>query len=201
MKLALLDYGSGNIFSLKTSFERCDIMIDVITSLDEINNHSGLLLPGVGSFDPAMININKCSSNSLEFITQGKIPILGICLGMEIFFENSQEGSQEGLGVMGGRVLLLSKKGKIPHMGWNNLIIKKSGRLLEGVENDSYVYFTHSYTAHTDDSSLIMAVTNYNDEIPAVVENDNFFGTQFHPEKSSRIGMQMIKNFIKVCKQ
>lgn len=201
MKLAILDYGSGNIFSLKTSFERCDIIIDVITSLDEINNHSGLLLPGVGSFDPAMININKCSSNSLELITHGKIPILGICLGMEIFFESSQEGSQMGLGVMNGKVILLPKEGKIPHMGWNNLIIKKSGRLLEGVENNSYVYFTHSYTAHADDSSQIMAVAKYNNEIPAVVEKDNFFGTQFHPEKSSKNGMQMIENFIKVCKQ
>ena len=201
VKVAIFDYGAGNIFSLKNSFERVGADVEVITNLDDSNNFSGLLLPGVGNFDPAIKSISKISKNEFKEYVNDDIPVLGICLGMEMFFEKSEEGKEKGLSVMDGEVIVLPKTMKVPHMGWNNLEIKKTGKILEGVENNSWVYFVHSYRVKPKSNSLIMAESDYGIKVPAVVEQKNFFGTQFHPEKSGSVGKIMIKNFLNECKK
>jgi len=200
VKVAIFDYGAGNIFSLKNSLEKVGATVDIITNFDNPNEYSGLLLPGVGNFDPAMNSIRDFSKTQfLDYV--GNVPVLGICLGMEMFFEKSEEGKEKGLGVMDGEVIILPNSMKVPHMGWNNLEIIQPGKLLEGVENGSWVYFVHSYRVKPNSNDIITAESDYGIKVPAVVEQDNFFGTQFHPEKSSSVGKIMIKNFLDVCKK
>ena len=200
-KVALFDYGAGNIFSLKNSFEKAGAYVEVITSFDNQNNFSGLLLPGVGNFDPAIKSISNISKIKFKDYVNDDIPVLGICLGMEMFFEKSEEGQEKGLSVMDGEVIVLPNSMKVPHMGWNNLEIKKPGKLLEGVKNNSWVYFVHSYRVKPKHENLITAESDYGIKVPAVVEKDNFFGTQFHPEKSGNVGKIMIENFLNLCKK
>jgi len=201
VSVAIFDYGAGNIFSLKNSLEKAGASVDVITNFDKFNEYSGLLLPGVGNFDPAIKSITEFSKTAFKDFTKDTIPILGICLGMEMFFEKSEEGKEKGLGIMDGEVIVLPPSMKVPHMGWNNLEIKKPGKILEGVENGSWVYFVHSYRVKPNSNDVITAESDYGIKVPAVVEQDNFFGTQFHPEKSGSVGQVMIKNFLDVCKK
>jgi glutamine amidotransferase len=201
VKVAIFDYGAGNIFSLKNSFEKAGATVDVITNFDKPNNYSGLLLPGVGNFDPAMKSITKFSKTGFKDFVGDTTPVLGICLGMEMFFEKSQEGNEIGLDVIDGEVIVLPSTMKVPHMGWNDLEIKKSGVILDGIENNSWVYFVHSFRAKPNSDDVITAESDYGIKVPAVVEKDNFFGTQFHPEKSGKVGKIMIDNFLDVCKK
>ncbi len=200
VKVAIFDYGAGNIFSLKSSLEKNDAQVDVITDLNYSNNYSGLLLPGVGNFDPAIHSLNS-SKKAFADVVKNQIPVFGICLGMEMFFEKSEEGKESGLGVLEGDVILLPNKFKIPHMGWNNLQIKKPSKLLEGVKEGSWVYFVHSYRANPKNPDIVKADSDYGISVPAVIESGPLFGTQFHPEKSSKIGSIMIKNFLRECKK
>ena len=197
--VAIFDYGAGNIFSLKTSLEKNGANVDVITSFDQTKNYDGLLLPGVGNFDPAIRSIRDYSSIDFKNFVKNEIPVLGICLGMEMFFKQSQEGKEKGLDVMNGEVVLLPNDMKIPHMGWNSLEITKDSKILEGVDNNSWVYFVHSYRAKPVSDDIIVANADYGIKVPAVVEDKLFFGTQFHPEKSGKVGSHMIKNFLRVC--
>jgi len=197
--VAIFDYGAGNIFSLKTSLEKNGANVDVITSFDQSKEYDGLLLPGVGNFDPAIRSIRDYSALGFHDFVKDKIPVLGICLGMEMFFQQSQEGKESGLDVMSGEVVLLPDTMKIPHMGWNNLEITNDSKILEGIDNNSWVYFVHSYRAKPNDEKIIVANADYGIKVPAVVENGLFFGTQFHPEKSGKTGSLMIKNFLRVC--
>ena len=201
VSVAIFDYGAGNIFSLKNSLEKAGASVDVITNFDKSNEYSGLLLPGVGNFDPAIKSITEFSKTGFKDFTKDAIPVLGICLGMEMFFEKSEEGKEKGLGIMDGEVIVLPPSLKVPHMGWNDLEIKKPGKILEGVENGSWVYFVHSYRVKPNSNDVITAESDYGIKVPAVVEQDNFFGTQFHPEKSGSVGQNMIKNFLDVCKK
>ena len=200
VSVAIFDYGAGNIFSLKNSLEKVGATVDVITTFDNENTYSGLLLPGVGNFDPAMNSIKNFSKIKFkEYV--GNMPVLGICLGMEMFFEKSEEGKEKGLKVIDGEVIVLPSSMKVPHMGWNNLEIKKPGKILEGVEDGSWAYFVHSYRVKPESNNVITAESDYGIKVPAVVEQDNFYGTQFHPEKSSTVGKTMLKNFLKECKK
>jgi len=201
VKVAIFDYGAGNIFSLKNSLEKNNAQVDVITSFDKTNSYSGLLLPGVGNFDPAIKSIRDYSKTDFVDFVGNDMPVLGICLGMEMFFEKSEEGKEKGLEIIDGEVIILPPSMKVPHMGWNDLEIKKPGKLLEGVDNGSWVYFVHSYRVKPNSIDVITAESDYGVKVPAVVEQDNFFGTQFHPEKSSSAGKIMIKNFLDVCKK
>ena len=197
-RIAIFDYGAGNIFSLRHSLERAGAQVDVITDFEGPNIYSGLLLPGVGHFDPAIKSIGSLDK-FVKYV--GGMPVLGICLGMEIFFETSQEGKEAGLGVMGGDVAVLPQTLKVPHMGWNSLELVRPCRLLDGVKDKSWVYFVHSYMARPNPTSVVVAESDYDIRVPAVVEQDNLFGTQFHPEKSGAVGHQMIENFLDVCKR
>ena len=198
--VAIFDYGAGNIFSLKNSLEKVGASVDVITTFDDPNVYSGLLLPGVGNFDPAMNSIRDHSKVKFRDYV-GSMPVLGICLGMEMFFEKSEEGKEKGLDVIGGEVIVLPPSLKVPHMGWNDLEIKKPGKILEGVEDGSWAYFVHSYRVKPNSNDVITAESDYGIKVPAVVESKNFFGTQFHPEKSSKVGKIMLENFLKECKK
>lgn len=200
VKVAIFDYGAGNIFSLKSSLEKNGAEVDVITSLNHTNNYSALLLPGVGNFDPA---INSLTSSKRAFvdIVKNQMPVLGICLGMEMFFEKSEEGKASGLGVLEGEVILLPNKFKIPHMGWNDLQIKKPSKLLDGVKEGSWVYFVHSYRVKPKNMEIVKADSDYGISVPAVIESGSLFGTQFHPEKSGKVGSIMINNFLRECKK
>ena len=200
VKVAIFDYGAGNIFSLKNSLEKAGSTVDVITNFDSANNYSGLILPGVGNFDPALKSIRDYSRTDFKDYVNNKIPVLGICLGMEMFFEKSEEGKEKGLGIIDGEVVLLPNTMKVPHMGWNNLEIKKSSKILQGVEDDSWVYFVHSYMAKPKTQEVIIADSDYGIKIPAVIERGIFYGTQFHPEKSGKVGFIMINNFLRECK-
>ena len=200
VSVAIFDYGAGNIFSLKNSLEKVGATVDVITTFDNENTYSGVLLPGVGNFDPAMNSIRNFSKIQFkEYV--GDIPVLGICLGMEMFFEKSEEGKEKGLNVIDGEVIILPPSMKVPHMGWNNLEIKKPGKILEGVEDGSWAYFVHSYRVKPNSNDIITAESDYGIKVPAVVEQDNFYGTQFHPEKSSTVGKKMLENFLRECKK
>ena len=201
VSVAIFDYGAGNIFSLKTSLEKNGASVDVITSFDQAKNFAGILLPGVGNFDPAIRSIRDYSAIQFKDFVKDKIPVLGICLGMEMFFGKSEEGKEKGLDVLNGEVVLLPNDMKIPHMGWNSLQIKKQSKILNGVDDGSWVYFVHSYRAKPLNEQIVMADADYGINIPAVVEKGIYFGTQFHPEKSGKVGSLMIKNFLRECKQ
>ena len=204
-KIAIFDYGVGNLFSLKSAFERNEaksVVVDIIYDLKDLSRFDGLVLPGVGNFDPAIRSMDG-SAGHLDIAIDNCLPVLGICLGMEVLFDKSEEGTLHGLKILDGEVVMLPKgKVKIPHMGWNNLkIIKGPSKLLNGVKDDSWVYFVHSYRAVPKDQRMVVATSNYGVTIPAVIEKGNLIGVQFHPEKSGSIGALMIKNFIKLCKE
>jgi glutamine amidotransferase len=201
VNVAIFDYGAGNIFSLKNSLEKAGATVDVITTFDKPNHYSGLLLPGVGNFDPAIKSIHEHSKIEFKEYVKDNTPVLGICLGMEMFFEKSEEGQEKGLSIIDGEVIEIPSSMKIPHMGWNNLEIKKPGLILEGVDDGSWVYFVHSFRVKPVSNDVITAESDYGIKVPAVVEKNNFFGTQFHPEKSGEVGSIMIQNFLEECKK
>ncbi|HEY9398529.1 MAG TPA: imidazole glycerol phosphate synthase subunit HisH [Nitrososphaeraceae archaeon] len=202
-KIAIFDFGAGNLFSLHQSLLRNGAhTVDIIRTLKKLENYDGLVLPGVGNFDSAISSIKK-DAVSLNASVDSGMPILGICLGLEMLFNKSEEGILDGLKLLEGDVLMLPKKKvKVPQIGWNNLrIIKRESNLLKGVPQDSWVYFVHSYHIEPEDQNLIAAITDYGSKLPVVIERFNLFGTQFHPEKSGKIGAQIMKNFIKICEK
>jgi glutamine amidotransferase len=199
-QIAIFDYGAGNLFSLKSALERNGAeSVEIIYDLKDLEKFDGLVLPGVGNFDPAIRSM-KGSAQLLAKALDSGMPVMGICLGMEMLFDRSEEGELEGLKILDGDVVLLPKsKVKIPHMGWNNLQIKGDSRLLKGVRDNSWVYFVHSYRTAPKERKLVVASTDYGGSVPAVIERDNLIGVQFHPEKSGDVGAIMIKNFIEMC--
>jgi imidazole glycerol-phosphate synthase subunit HisH len=201
-KIAIFDYGAGNIFSLKSALERNGAeSVDIIYDLKEPPKFDGLVLPGVGNFDPAIRSIED-SASYLDKAIDNCMPLLGICLGMEILFNKSEEGKLDGLKILNGEVIMLPKgKVKVPHMGWNNLKIRAQSKMLKGVKDQSWVYFVHSYKTVPKDLKLVVATSDYGVSIPAMIERNNLIGVQFHPEKSGDVGALMIKNFIKLCKK
>ena len=200
-KLAIFDYGAGNLFSLESSMRKNGAkQVSIIKDMDTVDEFDGLVLPGVGNFDPAIISLEPFK-RALEKASVTGTPILGICLGMEMFLERSEEGKLNGLKLLKGYVKMLDKKKvKVPHIGWNNLnITNRSSKLLSGVQNESWVYFVHSYRIVSQEKEITMASTEYGTVFPVVIEKGNVFGTQFHPEKSGVIGEKIIRNFIGVC--
>jgi len=202
-KIAIFDFGAGNIFNLHQSLLSNGAQkVNIIRSLNELQDYDGLVLPGVGNFDAAISSMQKDSALLNAAVDKG-MPILGICLGLEMLFDKSEEGVLEGLKVLDGDVLMLPKmKVKVPHIGWNNLrIVNTESNLLKGIPQDSWVYFVHSYHIEPQDEKLIAAVTDYGSKLPVVIERSNLFGTQFHPEKSGKVGAQIMKNFINICEK
>jgi len=201
-KIAIFDYGSGNLFSLRSALERNGAKsVEIIHNMRELPKYDGVVLPGVGNFDPAIPSMADSAQYLKRAIDEG-MPVMGICLGMEMLFNRSEEGKLEGLNILEGEVVMLPKtKVKIPHMGWNNLEIEKNGdnKILKGIKNGSWVYFVHSYLTAPKERKIIVATSDYGVSVPAVIERGNLIGVQFHPEKSGDTGSQMIENFIELC--
>ena len=194
--IIIINYGSGNLKSIKNGFSK--IGKDVIISNDiyQIEKADTLILPGVGAFGNAMEQLQKYKDLILDHINSGK-PFLGVCLGQQILFTKSEESEGvKGLDVLKGEVVRFGEGLKIPHMGWNNLEIKKECVLFEDIGNE-YMYFVHSYYVKPEDENIIAATTNYGIDFPAAICKDNVFATQFHPEKSGEIGLKILKNFVK----
>lgn len=198
--VAIIDYDAGNIRSVEKAVQFLGEEAAITRDREQILNSSHVILPGVGAFGDAMEKIRQYGlEETIHQVVKKGIPFLGICLGQQIMFEKSEEApGVKGLGLLEGEIVKIPKNDglKIPHMGWNNLSIKKGAKLFEGVPDDSYVYFVHSYYLKASDPDIVAASTEYSEVIHASVEKGNVFACQFHPEKSSTVGLQILKNFI-----
>ncbi|WML35251.1 imidazole glycerol phosphate synthase subunit HisH [Clostridium sp. OS1-26] len=201
-KISIVDYGMGNLRSVEKAFEFIGAKAKITDNGEEIMSSSGILLPGVGAFPDAIENIKKLGLDKvLKEAVKNETPLMGICLGMQLLFEESEEVRiTEGLGFLKGKIKKFEVDLKIPHMGWNDLIIDKPCEILEDVEEGSYVYFVHSFYAQIEEEGVLNAHSFYDIDTPAVVSKGNVFGLQFHPEKSGEPGMQMLKNFWELIK-
>ncbi|AUJ30213.1 imidazole glycerol phosphate synthase subunit HisH [Liquorilactobacillus hordei] len=203
--ISIIDYDAGNTFNVIKAFKYLGIEVQLTDNPEEILKSSGLILPGVGAFGPAMRNLEKKGLINVikNAVLDKQIPILGICLGMQMLFEKSNEyGSHEGLGLIPGKIIVIPEEHglKVPQMGWNENQLKKNETDFAFIANE-YTYFVHSYYAICDQQYLISTV-DYGVEIPAMVQNKNVFGAQFHPEKSGDVGLNILKTFSeKVVKQ
>ena len=200
--IAMIDYDAGNIKSVEKALQKlgADVVItkdpQVILSADKV------ILPGVGAFGDAMNNLKKYGLDEvIHQVVEKGTPFLGICLGLQLLFERSDESPEAvGLGILKGEILRIpdAEGLKIPHMGWNSLHLQNNGRLFQGLKENDYVYFVHSYYLKAEDESIVKATTNYSVNIHASVEKDNVFACQFHPEKSSDVGLKILKNFVEL---
>jgi glutamine amidotransferase len=195
--IVIINYGTGNLKSIRNGFSKIREEAVISDDIYEMEKADALILPGVGAFGNAMEQLENYKDLIHDHINTGK-PFLGVCLGQQILFTKSEESEGvKGLDVLKGEVLRLPEGLKIPHMGWNNLEIKNKCSLLDGIGND-YMYFVHSYYVKPEDENIIAATTSYGIDIPAAICNDNVFATQFHPEKSGEIGLNILKNFVKI---
>lgn len=196
--IAIIDYGAGNIFSVKNALDHLGVQAVLTGDRAVIEGADGIILPGVGAFPAAMKRLNGSGLIDVIKAEAKKKPFLGICLGMQMLFERAFEFEEtDGLGLIGGYVDKIPEAGLvIPHMGWNRLEVQHDCPLFEGLSGDSYVYFVHSYKAFCGDES-INAYCEYGGKIPALVSDGKYvFGAQFHPEKSGETGLRILKNFV-----
>ena len=202
--IAIIDYDAGNIKSVEKAVQYLGEEAKVTRDPEEILSADGVILPGVGAFGDAMGKLRDYGLiDVIHECVRREIPFLGICLGLQLLFERSEESpGVEGLGVLEGEIVRLPAESglKIPHIGWNNLSFPRRGRLFEGVPEDSYVYFVHSYYLKAKDPEIVTATTEYGAVVHASVEKGNVFACQYHPEKSSGVGLKMLENFIKLTK-
>ena len=206
MNLTIVDYNSGNISSVINSFKEVakdNVKIEVTSDLDQIKSSDKIVLPGQGSFKScvdALNKINGLKDTLNEFIFTNKKPLLGICVGLQMFADiGYEENETKGLGWISAKVSKINNqdgKYKLPHIGWNQINIVKQSKIFDGIKNNSHMYFVHSYEFIPDDKNVITATTDYSSKIVCSVQKENIFGTKFHPEKSDIIGLKMIKNFI-----
>ena len=198
--IGIIDYDAGNIKSVEKALQYLGQETVVSRDPQVLLKADKVILPGVGSFGDAMENLNKYGLVPVihEIVEKGT-PFLGICLGLQLLFESSDETpGVEGLGILKGKILRIppSTGLKIPHMGWNSITVNKNSRILKNIGSEPYVYFVHSYYVNAEDESIISAYTEYGQKLDIAVEKDNVFATQFHPEKSGETGMTILKNFI-----
>ena len=206
MNVTIVDYNSGNISSVINSFKEVakgKVSIEVTSDLGKIKSSDKLVLPGQGSFKScidALKNINGLVDTLNEFAINNKKPLLGICVGLQMFASTGYEETEtKGLGWISGKVSKINNqngKYKLPHIGWNQINIVKESKIFKSIENNSHMYFVHSYEFIPEDKNVISATTDYSSNIVCSVEKENIFGTQFHPEKSDKIGLKIIDNFI-----
>lgn len=200
--IAIIDYDAGNIKSVEKACQYLGQNVKVTRDRDEITSASHVILPGVGAFGDAMSHLKEYQLiQTIYDVVEKKTPFLGICLGLQLLFERSDESrGVNGLGILPGEIVEIpSAPGlKIPHMGWNSLNITPGSRLFKGIEKNPYVYFVHSYYLKAGRPSDVAAKTWYSVDIDASVESGNVFACQFHPEKSSQTGLQILKNFTEI---
>ncbi len=206
MNIIIVDYKSGNISSVINSFKEVakdKVKIEVTSDINKIKLSDKVVLPGQGSFKSCvdgLNNINGLVDTLNEFAIKNKKPLLGICVGLQMFADVGYEETEtKGLGWISGKVSKIdnqNRKYKLPHIGWNQINIVKESEIFKEIENNSHMYFVHSYEFIPNDKSVISATTDYSSNVVCAVEKENIFGTQFHPEKSDKLGLQIIKNFI-----
>lgn len=192
----IVDYGAGNLSSLQRALEQIEFNVQVSDDPEVINNATSIILPGVGAFGAAMIELKK--RNLVDVLIKKAsegVPFLGICLGMQLLYELSEEeGLYEGLGLLKGSIKRIPNTVKVPHMGWNSLTFHKGDPILKNNLEGDFVYFVHSYYAHSDDENLV-AYCDYGVKVPGIVRSGNIYGMQFHPEKSSDAGLNLLKTY------
>jgi glutamine amidotransferase len=211
MKIAIIDYESGNLKSVSKAVELASNNIlnksdvKIINSANELKNFDKIVLPGQGSFKQcyqSLLSIEGMIDELTSAVLEKQKPILGICVGMQLFSSFGEEdGGSKGFDWIKGKVNkinLIDKNLKLPHMGWNNISINQKSKLFSGIENESHFYFVHSFAFDVENEQFISATTNYSTEIVSAVEKDNIFGTQFHPEKSQANGIKILENFVKL---
>lgn len=197
--IAIIDYNAGNLKSVEKALNYLEQECMVTRNFREIEKADKIILPGVGAFGDAMSQLKKYELDKvIREVTQERIPFLGICLGLQLLFEGSDESQGvEGLHILDGSIRRIPEQPglKIPHIGWNSLNLQNDGRLFAGLEEHPYVYFVHSYYLQAKDEQIVKATTEYSTVIHASVEKDNIFACQFHPEKSGDVGLAILKNF------
>lgn len=196
----IFDYGVGNLLSLKTALEKVGLDAKITVSPRRLSSADAIALPGVGNFSAAATKLGMVKQTLLDAVESGT-PLIGICLGLQLLFPESEEGPGEGLGLFEGKNVCLKGAVKVPHMGWNTLRIVKPTMLFEGVADEAYVYFVHSLYPVPADRQIVATETEYGTAFPSSVASGNVFGTQFHPEKSGDIGLKILANFVKMVKR
>ena len=200
--IGIIDYDAGNLKSVEKALISLGEEPIATRNREEILSADKIILPGVGAFGDALEKLNHYGlTKVIREAADRKIPLLGICLGLQLLFETSEEAcGAKGIGILPGRILKIpSCPGlKIPHMGWNSISIKAGSRLFQGVQDQAYVYFVHSYYLQAEDENIVAAYTEYGTKLHVAVEKDNIFACQFHPEKSSHVGLKILKNFVEL---
>lgn len=197
--IAIIDYDAGNIKSVEKALQFLGEAVTLTRDRNEILAADKVILPGVGCFKDAMDNLNNFKlADVIREVAARQLPLLGVCMGLQLLFEKSEESpGVAGLGILAGEIVRIPPQPglKIPHMGWNSLKLQNGGRLFKGIPQDSYMYFVHSYYLRATDPGIVTATTEYSTRIDAAVEKDMIFACQFHPEKSSDCGLEILKNF------
>lgn len=196
-KAVIFDYGAGNLLSLKTALEKVGLSVTIGSTSADLADADAIALPGVGSFTASLEKLATVKGIIEHKVSEGTL-LLGICLGMQLFFESSEEGPGDGLGFFQGKVIQLPRTVKVPHMGWNTLHIARLNELFDGIAEGTYVYFVHSLYPNPTDKNIIITETEYGSTFASAVAKGNIYGTQFHPEKSGNTGLQILKNFAKI---
>ena len=199
LKICIVDYGIGNIKAFKNIYDKLNINVEIASKKEQFVSATHLILPGVGTFDWAMSKLNESSlRETLDgLVLEKKIPILGICVGMQIMASQSEEGVLSGLNWIKGKILKLDKDIILPHMGWNNVKLSNKSDLFNNIENFEF-YFLHSYYYKTEDDKHILSMSKYGNPFTSAIHKENIFGTQFHPEKSHKNGIKILENFVKI---
>ncbi|OUU51909.1 MAG: imidazole glycerol phosphate synthase subunit HisH [Pelagibacteraceae bacterium TMED65] len=200
--ISIIDYGLGNTNAFANIYKKLNIKADIASTPKQLKEAKKIVLPGVGSFDWAMTLLNKSGMREPleELVIEKKIPVLGVCVGMQIMAENSEEGIMEGLGWFKGTVRkfdFIKEKFalQVPHMGWNKVKPRKNHSLFKGISVEDFFYFLHSFYVLTEDKSISIAITNYGVDFSSVTQRENIYGVQFHPEKSHFSGINLLQNF------
>jgi len=201
LQVSVVNYDAGNLRSVKKGLKKSGAKVLITHNPKDINESDAIVLPGVGAFATAVKNLAPLFGVMKQSVEDGK-PLLGICLGLQLIFTRSSEGElMEGLNLISGDVVKLAGNVKIPQMGWNTIDMVQSHPLLENVKDHSYVYFVHTYVPQPSEKKVIVATTEYGVKFPSVIAKRNLFATQFHPEKSGKIGLTILDNFLKIVKR
>jgi glutamine amidotransferase len=202
--ITIVDYGMGNLGSVRRKLEQLDVLAEVTADPDAVKRAEKLVLPGVGHFGEAMSNLKRLGLYEalVEAVLERRVPVLGICLGMQLMARRSEEGSSEGLGWIDAEVVRFAvpdrSRYKVPHIGWGRISVRKQSRLLRGIADDAEFYFVHSYNVRTCAPEIVLADSEYGHDFVSAVERDNLFGVQFHPEKSHHAGALVLRNFVEL---
>ena len=205
VKIVVIDYGMGNLRNVQKAFEHIGIAADISSQGQDLLEADGLILPGVGAFGDAMDNLRNADlvDPIRQSVASGK-PLIGICLGLQLLFQSSNEmGEHQGLGLLPGRVVRFGDELKVPHIGWNQLDFTEQGAsspLLKGLDDHGYAYFVHSYHAVPVEDECVLTTSSYGIDFVSMVQRDNVFGAQFHPEKSQKVGLEILRNFAGIVK-